>query len=196
MANNFPEWDLKIVGHMSPKQEYAKRVLDCIETNYISERVHLTGASDDVFSHYAQAQIHVIASLSEGCPTVVLEAMSMGLPSVGYADCPGTNELIQHERNGLLVSPEDRVIDLRNALARLMSSSELRARLGEQALRDSHNFSPKTVYDKWERMFYEAAAYKNNPEKLFHEQAEVSSEHALHARRMRKRLYEQLLLSS
>ncbi|MGH8523459.1 MAG: glycosyltransferase family 4 protein [Gammaproteobacteria bacterium] len=56
-------------------------------------RQEVYGPVDDIFADLAAAHLHVISSLSEGCPTSILEAMATGLPSVGFADCPGTNQL-------------------------------------------------------------------------------------------------------
>jgi glycosyltransferase involved in cell wall biosynthesis len=193
LASDFPKWDIKVIGK-SPfgKEPHKRALLDFIENNHLKDRVLITGPVDDVYSHYAAAHIHAISSLSEGCPTVVLEAMSVGLPSVGYADCSGTNELIRHESNGLLAEPEDRVGGLEGALRRMMSSSELRSRLGSQALSDSKDFDPKKIYDQWEQLFIEAAEYKNDPGRLFREQLAIDPERAMHARRMRNKLVQQI----
>jgi glycosyltransferase involved in cell wall biosynthesis len=163
-----------------------------IKVNHLQDKVVVSGPTNDIFSEYAQSDIHVIPSLSEGCPTVVLEAMSMGVPSVGYEDCPGTNELIQHEINGLLAPSDDRVIGLELVLHQLMSSSDLRDRLGKQAFEDSKRFEPHKIYDQWEQLFIEAAEYKNDPERLFQEQLTIDPERAMHARRMRNKLVQQL----
>jgi glycosyltransferase involved in cell wall biosynthesis len=117
--------------------------------------------------------------------------MSVGLPSIGFSDCPGTNELIRHEVNGLLATAEDRVAGLEAVLRRLMSSPELRSRLGQKAFEDSKAFDPQKIYDQWEQLFYEAADYKNDPERLMREQMAIDAERALHAKRMRFRLLQQ-----
>lgn len=192
LAHDFPEWDVIVIGKSPDGKEPHKRaILEFIQEHNLQDRVMIHGPTDDVHSHYAASHIHVIASLSEGCPTVILEAMSVGLPSIGYADCPGTNELIRHELNGLLAALEDRVAGMEVALKHLMSSSELRAHLGRQALEDSKAFEPKTIYDQWEQLFFEAADYKNDPKRLLREQMDINPERALHARRMRNRLLQQ-----
>ena len=186
LADKFPDWDIIMVGKNPPRGEhpYADKLYAWIEEHHLEERVIFTGSTDDVLSFYAQAHIHVIASLSEGCPTVVLEAMSVGLPSIGFADCAGTNELIRHEKNGLLVEAEERVEGLAHALERLMSDAGLRQRLGEQAFEDAKAFTPETIYNQWEQMFHEAAEYKHAPDRLLQEQMSVAPEAALHARRV------------
>jgi glycosyltransferase involved in cell wall biosynthesis len=112
--------------------------------------------------------------------------MATGLPSIGFSDCPGTNQLIQHEKNGLLALPEDRVTSLENAMRKLMSSAAMRARMGRQALEDSKAFDPNRIYDQWETLFLEAAEYKKDPGRLLREQVAIDPERALHAQRCRK----------
>jgi glycosyltransferase involved in cell wall biosynthesis len=193
LSTDFPDWNIKVIGKAPDGNEpHKKKIREFIRQNELTDRVVITGPTDKVFEHYTNAHIHAIASLSEGCPTVVLEAMSVGLPSIGFADCPGTNQLINHDSNGLLASPEDRIAGFEAELRKLMCSPDLRKRLGTQALKDSRAFSPKRIYDQWEQLFCEAAEYKNDPERLFHEQLAVNPERALHAKRMRKKIMKQI----
>ena len=189
LAPEFPDWDLKIIGKTpEPDEPHSAEILQLIEGNGLRDRVLIHGPVDNVFAHYAEANIHVLSSLSEGCPTVVLEAMTVGLPSVGYEDCPGTNELIEDEANGLLAACDDRVGGLENVLRRLFSSPELRDRLGAKALEDSKDFQVDKIYQKWERLFFEASEYRGDPARLYREQASIDPEMALHARRMREKI--------
>lgn len=60
----------------------------------------------DIALWMSAADVFVLPSLSEGRPNVIYEAMLSGLPIVA-TDIGGTNELIQHRKNGLLVKPRD-----------------------------------------------------------------------------------------
>lgn len=182
----YPAWVLKVIGHNNGDEPHKKKIRSYIAQNALQDKVIMTGAIDDVFSEYSSSHIHVIPSLSEGCPTCVLEAMSCGIPSIGFEDCPGTNELIKHGVNGLLASASDRVKGLRDSLSTLMRDENIRVKLAQQAKDDSIAFDPKNVYDQWEQLFYEAAQYKNDEDRLFREQLTINSEAALHLRRMRE----------
>jgi glycosyltransferase involved in cell wall biosynthesis len=58
----------------------------------------------------AAAHVLVLPSLSEGRPTVVIEAMAHGVPVVA-TDIPGTRELVRAGETGLLFPPgDDRVL--------------------------------------------------------------------------------------
>ena len=82
--------------------------------------------------------------------------MSCGLPCVGFADCPGTNELIMHEKTGLLVeSFGGRSTSLASALTRIISDEKFRKILGKEWGKEiKKKFSDKEVADSWEHLLY------------------------------------------
>src|SRR5574341_189245 len=63
----------------------------------------------------------------DGLPTVLLEALALGLPAISTG-LPGIDEIIDHGRTGLLVPPGDGP-GLADGIARLLSSPDLRRRL-------------------------------------------------------------------
>ena len=65
-------------------------------------RVRFLGHREDVPALLAASDLLVLPSLYEGLPNVVLEAMNQG-KAVVATDAPGTNELVVHEKTGLLV---------------------------------------------------------------------------------------------
>lgn len=64
------------------------------------------------------ADVFALASFSEGLPVVLMEAMASGVPVVATA-IAGIPELIENERNGLLVAPgrEDQMADAIRTIA-------------------------------------------------------------------------------
>ena len=179
----FPDWRLLVAGkEPNNKSEYVKRIFDTISISNMQDKVVIKPSSEDISELFLMSDIHVIASPSEGCPTVVLEAMAYGLLSVGLSDCPGTNELINHNINGLLINSDDPVMGFANALSRLIEDPDLRTRLSQRAYKDSFIYDHSSTYDKWEELFLDAASYKNS-NNLFNDQILVNHERALHARR-------------
>ncbi|WP_304544081.1 glycosyltransferase [Sulfurimonas microaerophilic] len=189
IADTYPNWKIIDIGKQPDmNQKHVREIFDCIEKEGLSDRVLVLGPQDNVDSFFAKSSIHVIASLSEGCPTVILEAMAHGVPSIGFDDCPGTNELISDMFNGLLANSEDRVAGLAKVLGKLIEDEDLRTQLGEECLVDSKRFVPENIYDQWEKLFFDMAEYKNDPERLFREQMDIDPEKALHAKNMIKTL--------
>ncbi len=70
----------------------------------------------------------------EGIPKVLLEAMATGRAII-TTDVVGCRELIQHKKNGWLISPKDPVA-LANAIEYLVAKPEQRARLAKSARRE------------------------------------------------------------
>jgi colanic acid/amylovoran biosynthesis glycosyltransferase len=90
-------------------------------------------SEDEVIAYLRAADAFVLASRFEPLGVAYMEAMALGLPTIG-TDAGGVGEIITPERDGLLVPPEDDE-QLANAVARLMDDPELRRRLGENARR-------------------------------------------------------------
>ncbi len=79
----------------------------------------------------ARATVFALPSHNEGVPMALLEAMSLSLP-VLTTPVGGIPEVIENERNGLLVPAGD-VDAIEVALQRLLQSSAERTRLGAAA---------------------------------------------------------------
>ena len=102
----------------------------------------------DVGQWLGRSDIFVLSSRYEGFPNALMEAMQMHRACVSF-DCPsGPRELIESDRNGLLIPPQD-VIALSEALQRLAADPVLRRRLGAEASKIGEQFSPALVYAKW-----------------------------------------------
>lgn len=89
---------------------------------------------------YRNASLFVFPTRYEGMPNALLEAMSTALPII-TTPVAGCIELIDHERNGLLV-PTDDSDALALAIRRLLEDPFLAKRLGAQAREDAvHKWS-------------------------------------------------------
>ena len=64
------------------------------------------GFKVDVRPYFAIANALVFPSYREGFPNVVLQASAMGLPSI-VTNINGCNEIIEHNKNGLIIAPKD-----------------------------------------------------------------------------------------
>lgn len=95
----------------------------------IADRVHLVGRVRNVETVVGGASMFVLSSRFEGFPNALLEAMALGVPAVSTACPSGPEEIITHERDGLLVPP-DSIEDLATAIERLVQHSALRSTLG------------------------------------------------------------------
>ncbi len=72
----------------------------------LKERVIFTGFLEDPARIYPALDLYLSASLKEGLPLALVEAMGAGLPVVA-TDVPGHRDVIVSGQSGLLVRPED-----------------------------------------------------------------------------------------
>jgi colanic acid/amylovoran biosynthesis glycosyltransferase len=107
------------------------RVESAIVSEGVKEHVQMTGAvaPTEVRRLLGEATVFVLASLAEGIPVVLMEAMSSGVPCVS-TPVNGIPELISHEQTGLLALPGD-IDSLVVQLRRMLSDVELRERLAK-----------------------------------------------------------------
>lgn len=88
------------------------------------------------------------------------EAMSMGLPAIGYKSCSAVNELIQDGKNGFLC--DDGTTSLAIVLRRLMEDRDKRIIMGSQAHISMKKFTPHLIWDTWEKTLLELVIKSND----------------------------------
>ena len=76
------------------------------------------------------------------------EAMSMGLPVIGYKSCVAVNELIQDNITGILCGDGDK--PLADALRKLMQNKALRAQYGQAARESMKAYDANSIWNQWE----------------------------------------------
>jgi glycosyltransferase involved in cell wall biosynthesis len=93
---------LLIVGSGSLRKQL-ERLADALG---ILDSVTFAGEQSDIPAQLRQSDIAVLPSRWEGMPNALLEAMACGLPCVATR-VSGSEDIIQHGVNGLLIEPED-----------------------------------------------------------------------------------------
>jgi len=103
---------------------------------------------------YASYDIFVFPSLVEGMPLTLLEAMAGAMPVVTTNTC-GMSDLVENERNGLLVPAADAPA-ITAAIDRLRNSSEVRRNLGLCAQESARRFTWDLIARQLEQVFLRA----------------------------------------
>lgn len=120
----------------------------------LSDRVHLLGDRPDAAVIAAGFDVAVLASLHEGLPNTVMEAMAAGSPVVATA-VGGTTELVTEGETGFLAPPADADALARRILDALRNpdwSARMAARGRQRVL--SH-FSLQRMVESVERLYKE-----------------------------------------
>lgn len=149
LADTFPNWNVELWGAEDGKAYYKELQL-LIHKNHLENRVFLKGATNDVPNVLQQGDIFAFPSAYEGFGMALGEAMSMGLPAIGYKNCSAVNELIEDGKNGYLC--ENGVKALQFALQKLMKNQSLRVQLGINAKKSMRKYSSKIVWNMWEKL--------------------------------------------
>ncbi len=149
LADEFPNWNVELWGAEDGKAYYKELQL-LIKKHHLENRVFLKGPTNDVPSVLQQGDIFAFPSAYEGFGLALGEAMSMGLPAVGYKSCSAVNELIKDGENGYLC--DNGVEPLRIFMKRLMSNLSIRVSLGERARADMKQYSSEVIWDTWENL--------------------------------------------
>jgi glycosyltransferase involved in cell wall biosynthesis len=97
----------------------------------ISRNFILLGFIEDVHSLLKNADIFVLASLYEGMPNSILEAMTHGLPVVS-TKVNGVSELLENDVNGLTIKSKDSA-EIYRSLLTLIEDKEKRDAFGKKA---------------------------------------------------------------
>ena len=124
----------------------------------VESRVHFTGAVSvrEATRILAQCDLLVLNSTTENCPHVVLEAMALGVPVVATR-VGGVPELVDDERTGLMVDPEDQ-LEMISKLRRAIDDRPWRARASQLGQARSARFSWEAHADAVDRLLREAVA--------------------------------------
>ena len=146
--------DLVGEGPMRPALEAEARRLG------VQASVRFLGARTDVPELLAQAHVFVLASLSEGMPGSVLEAMASGLPVVATR-VGGTPEIVDEGRTGLLVPPGDPVA-LSKALSVVIEDPQLAGDYAEAGARRARERFTREAFIRRHEALYEEVARRRS----------------------------------
>jgi glycosyltransferase involved in cell wall biosynthesis len=113
----------------------------------IADRTYLAGHQQNVYPWFDALDVVVHASEGEPFGLVVVEGMALSKPVV--ATTPGgPAEIIEHERSGLLVPPNDAAA-MADAILRILGDPGLARRLGGAAARRARRFSDRRTAEKF-----------------------------------------------
>jgi len=118
----------------------------------IQDSVYFLGKRKDVPQLLSIMDVFVLCSLSEGMSNALLEAMAMAKPVV-VTDVGGNTETVEHEKNGLLVPPQNPTT-LSDSILKLLTDKELAGKLSYAARREvERKFSSEVMVRKMERLY-------------------------------------------
>lgn len=143
-----PNARLRIVG--DGPQEFTLR--KHLEGPPFKGRTEIVPSSTDIRMHYQAARVFALASVREGQPNVILEAMASGLP-VAATKVGGIPNLVKDGSTGFL-SPAGDAVTLAANLLRLLENPSLCVRMGMEGRHVAeHSFAFRAMVQSHERLF-------------------------------------------
>ena len=141
----FPEHSLHIYGD----GEERERLETKIRQMNLQDKVILHGYSNNIYEEINNAALFVSSSDYEGISNSMLEAISLGIPSI-CTDCPagGARDIIKHGCNGMLVAVGDRR-GLSQMMKEVLSNKELSQTISEGGLILRDELCVSEISKKW-----------------------------------------------
>ena len=143
-------FEIEVVGTGAAQSE-----LDALaESLGVSDLIRYVGMVpyDQLEKAYQYADIFILTSLSEGMPSVILEAMGCGLPVIA-SNVGGNNEIVRDGENGFLIEGDD-IETLARHLAELINDKELRRRFGARSREISLGYDWKEIMAQYNQLYF------------------------------------------
>lgn len=148
VSERFHDWSLDIYGE-GDMREPLQRQIDGLD---LGDRVVLRGRTQNISQEYARHSIMVLSSRFEGFGLVLCEASACGIPQVSFNCESGPSEIIEDHKSGILVKRVGDIHGLASALGELMSSEDVRRRMGQYAEQLSHRFDLPEIMRQWREL--------------------------------------------
>lgn len=146
IANEVYDYQLVIYGEGELRQTLEL----LIEQLDMRGRILLPGYEKNIYEKIYNSSLYVLSSNNEGIPNTLIEAMSLGVPSIS-TDCDGggARMLINNDINGILV-PKKNVDALANAMKQMLLNKSFAEECGRNAIAIRETLAPEKIYGEWE----------------------------------------------
>jgi glycosyltransferase involved in cell wall biosynthesis len=145
LTDRHPDARLTLIGD-GPERQHIEAAAASLG---VEDRVHFAGyrSQEEVATELSRTDLFVLPSFAEGVPVVLMEALASGVPVV-TTRIAGIPELVEHDTNGLVVSPGN-VDTLAEAMSDLLSDPRRRARMavaGRRKVEAEHDATKEAAW--------------------------------------------------
>ena len=124
-----------------------------VNNENLEESVQFLGYRNDVDKLTMISDIAFSASLREGLPVNIIEAMACGIPVV-CSDNRGHRSLIKNNETGFIFNPKSDK-EMKNAIIKLFDNSALCAEMGKKNVEESKKYSIDKVLKRMSEIYEE-----------------------------------------
>lgn len=150
---------IRIISKIKDKTSKLYIIGDGIEYNnlkelikelHLEDRVILTGykSKEEIEKYMLKSSLFLMASLTEGLPMVLLEAMSYGLPCIAYETASGVSDIIKNDYNGYVIKSRNEEEYIKK-VNEVMSNKKLREKLSKNTENTIKRFSKEEILKRW-----------------------------------------------
>ena len=144
------EIDLRLIIIGEGKLKYSLK--SQAEQLSINDKVEILSPKSNPFPYIAGADVLVCPSLYEGLSNVILEALALGVPVISSDHSHGAGEIIENNRNGLLVPVADSGA-LAEAIKKLLTDKKTNTRIKNEARKRIRDFSIEKLGSNYKSFF-------------------------------------------
>lgn len=137
---------LHIIGGIKDENYYLK-LKDMVKSLGLEEQVFFEGIKTDIFKELEDIDILILSSKTEALPTVIIEAMAVGIPVIA-TDCKfGPRELLGNGTG--LIYEQNNYEELVEYIIDLANDKELYEKLSSESLKKAEQFKYKEIVNKY-----------------------------------------------
>lgn len=148
LKSEIPSLKILLIG-----KEILPIVRNFVENNKLEDSVQFLGYRNDVEKLTIVSDIAFSASLREGLPVNIIEAMACGIPVV-CSDNRGHRALIKNGVTGYIFDPKSDK-EMISAMLRLYSNPNLRLEMGNKNIKEAKKYSVDIAIDKMALIYKE-----------------------------------------
>lgn len=142
LSKEYPDYILELYGDGADLHTICDMARD-------NEKIKLCGVTTNIVESIQNAMMFVLTSDYEGIPNALLEAMSLGIPSIS-TDCSpgGAAMLIDNYKSGIIVE-RGNVFQIYSAMKYMIEHSDEAEIMGQNAMYVNEVFNGDAIGKKW-----------------------------------------------
>lgn len=148
LKTEIPELKILLIG-----KETLPVVREFVEKEGVSDTVQFLGYRRDVEKFTMMSDVAFSASLREGLPVNIIEAMASGIPVV-CSDNRGHRSLVKDKETGFLFNPKSER-EMTDAIVLLYKNPALRAEMGGRNSEEAKKYSVEIAVEKMAGIYKE-----------------------------------------
>ena len=150
VKNDIPDIKLNLIGD----GPLFNNIVDYVKEKDLQDNIHLLGfrESKDVYKYLSESSLYVMTSFTESFGIVLLEAFSFGVPAIAFDSASGACEIIDNEKNGILIANRDKK-QMANRIVDYLNNKKLQKELSKGTQKDLSRYYPDCVILMWKEIF-------------------------------------------